>query len=318
MTKILSEIKTRELGLIPRLGFVQIRSAFRLFPGTSNPLTAHDVLGLPVSRFKNPLHFLHAFRDAVSGHQQLWNLGMLHRHVSVDSILLGKDGASEGDRGVLVDLDIATLNEEAKAHRTGARTFQSYMMFSKSERDLVQFPHDHLDDLESFLWLFVWITLHYEIHGTGDDTKVQGTSSHGRIFKFFDVFEQETDRAAANMKYSTLSLPAFPELAFGCPFYDLVDNLLGFLKRKVDVKHALRMRAAQAKSTGRPLPAIPSWITDDKPLAALKEQAADDYKVFLGHIDKAILDYKIFLDNLPPTAASTNSGSHNSETVTDR
>lgn len=173
------------------------------------------------------------------------------------------------------------------------------MMLSNNAADL-QFPHDHLDDLESFFWVLIWITLRYEIHGTGDDTKVQETPSQRRLSRILDAFEQEPDSAAAK-KYTILFSPAFPELAFGwaSQFYDLVDNLLGFLKPKVEAKHTLRIRAKQAKSTGRPLPVLPSWMTDDKPLVALQEKALDDYKLFLSHVDKAILDYQTFLDNSP-------------------
>lgn len=46
--------------------------------------------------------FLH-----LSGHKSLWLKGILHRDVSIDNILLGCEGAPEGYRGILIDLDMA-------------------------------------------------------------------------------------------------------------------------------------------------------------------------------------------------------------------
>lgn len=41
------------------------------------------------------------------GHRGLYKLGILHRDVSLQNILLGKDDAPVGWRGVLIDLDMA-------------------------------------------------------------------------------------------------------------------------------------------------------------------------------------------------------------------
>lgn len=42
-----------------------------------------------------------------SGHLGLFKAGILHRDVSVNNILLGRPGAVNGWRGVLIDLDMA-------------------------------------------------------------------------------------------------------------------------------------------------------------------------------------------------------------------
>lgn len=37
----------------------------------------------------------------------LWKAGILHCDVSVDNILLGSEGATVGNRGILIDFDMA-------------------------------------------------------------------------------------------------------------------------------------------------------------------------------------------------------------------
>ena len=43
------------------------------------------------------------------GHQNLWGAGILHRDVSANNVLIGKPGAEVGNRGVLIDMDMAIL-----------------------------------------------------------------------------------------------------------------------------------------------------------------------------------------------------------------
>ena len=43
------------------------------------------------------------------GHQNLWGASILHRDVSVNNVLIGKPNAEFGNRGVLIDLDMAIL-----------------------------------------------------------------------------------------------------------------------------------------------------------------------------------------------------------------
>jgi len=44
-----------------------------------------------------------------SGHQNLWNKDILHRDVSINNILMGTSKARVGNRGLLIDLDMAVL-----------------------------------------------------------------------------------------------------------------------------------------------------------------------------------------------------------------
>ncbi|KAF9049104.1 hypothetical protein BJ165DRAFT_1343780, partial [Panaeolus papilionaceus] len=123
-----------------------------------------------IKRFKSPLQLLEALRDAIAGHQNMWKQGMLHRDVSEGNILFGRKGAQEGSRGVLIDMDrgIQIAFDETLPKATalfGTRAFQSINVIRSElpqEDDEPYHPHTYLDDLQSFLWVFIWIIVRYE------------------------------------------------------------------------------------------------------------------------------------------------------------
>lgn len=53
-------------------------------------------------------------KQSVPGHYLLVKSGVLHRNISPDNILIGKINAPRGQRGVLIDLEKATLCERGK------------------------------------------------------------------------------------------------------------------------------------------------------------------------------------------------------------
>ncbi|KAJ3515155.1 hypothetical protein NLJ89_g1935 [Agrocybe chaxingu] len=136
-------------------------------------LEAH---GKPIWQFRNRKQFLGAFRDAVAGHQNLWDNGILHRDVSINNILISGDDATEGSRGTLIDLDLAVpfgpdVSLPDFDVRMGTRAYQSILLMMSAEeknewpRAWQIIPHDYLDDLESFFWVFCRICMGYNQHG---------------------------------------------------------------------------------------------------------------------------------------------------------
>ena len=126
------------------------------------------------------------------GHRNLWDNGILHRDISVNNILVGQPNAKPGNRGVLIDLDMAIRLDRTDTLATvdfrtvssqdsyvcfisdifcglpspctqGTRAFQSISVLSSVNKAAGQaLSHDHLDDLESFFYVFCWITLGYD------------------------------------------------------------------------------------------------------------------------------------------------------------
>ncbi|KAJ3516024.1 hypothetical protein NMY22_g14306 [Coprinellus aureogranulatus] len=102
--------------------------------------------------------FLTALRDAIAGMKGLNDAGLLHRDVSWGNVLLGNDNASPGDRGVLIDLDMAyDANEFSEERNMGCGT-PGYMSINvltrNTDKDFKRrYIRDHLDDLESVFYV---------------------------------------------------------------------------------------------------------------------------------------------------------------------
>ncbi|KAJ2926455.1 hypothetical protein H1R20_g10631, partial [Candolleomyces eurysporus] len=74
-----------------------------------------DSDGRSIEHFQSPKELLCALRDAIAGHRRLYLNDILHREVSIDNILLGKPGAGEGYRGMLMGLDLAKEKKTTSA-----------------------------------------------------------------------------------------------------------------------------------------------------------------------------------------------------------
>ncbi|CAA7262389.1 unnamed protein product [Cyclocybe aegerita] len=139
-------------------------------------LEAH---GKPIWQLETPKQFLGLSRRGCClfpGHRNLWDNGILHRDVSINNILIRDDNAEEGSRGTLIDLDLATcfgpdIRLPNPDSRTGTLEYQSiFIMMSEEEKEenppAVLLPHDHLDDLESFFWVFCRVCTGYDQQGS--------------------------------------------------------------------------------------------------------------------------------------------------------
>ncbi|EIN05072.1 hypothetical protein PUNSTDRAFT_127964 [Punctularia strigosozonata HHB-11173 SS5] len=74
--------------------------------------TLMETFGKPIKFFDNVSQLLHALKDAVEGHQELWFSGSLHRDISPGNILIVEDDQSEEDAGSLIDLEHGKILED--------------------------------------------------------------------------------------------------------------------------------------------------------------------------------------------------------------
>ncbi|KAJ2914088.1 hypothetical protein MD484_g6305, partial [Candolleomyces efflorescens] len=161
--------------------------------------------GAPIRKFTSASQLLRILRDAIAGHRMLLRKGILHRDVSPQNILAGKPAAQDGDRGVLIDFDMAIryhadgINLPAD-WKIGTRLYQSAMVLYS--RDVPKpLIHDHLDDLESFFYVFTHIIHEYDCHGVfyglDDDSDLK-------------AWDENEGRAAAIVKRGFLAASSTP------------------------------------------------------------------------------------------------------------
>ncbi|KAJ2915683.1 hypothetical protein MD484_g4716, partial [Candolleomyces efflorescens] len=152
--------------------------------------------GTSVDNFKSPEEMLAALRDAIQAHQTLYTMGILHRDITFNNILIGIRGfeSEDGERGVLIDLDMAIENvrpilDICKDFRSGTTMFQPIMVTKFFDLSHLQLgkemipAQDYLDDLESIFWILVFLLFFYKPNGE----KVPHHALHDMIWRFEDA-----------------------------------------------------------------------------------------------------------------------------------
>ncbi|KAG2008660.1 other/FunK1 protein kinase [Coprinopsis cinerea AmutBmut pab1-1] len=129
-----------------------------------------------------------------TGHMNLYlHKQILHRDVSIGNILLGLQGfrSPKGYRGVLIDLDRSVRLKNGLGPpvdvEIGTTPWQSvFVMQSGCNLDPKVYPtgrHDHLDDLESFFWVFVFVVVAYRARG--EENRVHSSKLGLRMNEWF-------------------------------------------------------------------------------------------------------------------------------------
>ena len=96
----------------------------------------------------------------ITGHKNLWNIGILHRDISLGNVVF-----QDGIGGFLIDLDHAIrINQKDRPEvrqLTGTKVFISIRLLQGGD-------HSYMDDLEPFYWVLFWVCTHY--NGPGENT----------------------------------------------------------------------------------------------------------------------------------------------------
>ncbi|KAF5341005.1 hypothetical protein D9611_006098 [Ephemerocybe angulata] len=119
-----------------------------------------------------------SLRDAIQGHFNLIKANVLHRDVTTENILLGEEGAPVGQRGILIDLDMAAPVKGKRAPfsvegRVGTWLYLSFAVLAngKANRGLACVDHDYLDDLESFFYVLCHLMYGFDSIGVAKSEK---------------------------------------------------------------------------------------------------------------------------------------------------
>ncbi|KAA8910155.1 hypothetical protein FN846DRAFT_1006457 [Sphaerosporella brunnea] len=115
-------------------------------------------IGKGLDKFSSYTELLAALRDAIKGHQHLYQKHrILHCDVSVHNILISPPGHLSA--GVLIDLDLAINTNRAAnsgaSHRTGTPDFMAIGVLEGQ-------PHRACHDLESFFFILLWLATFYD------------------------------------------------------------------------------------------------------------------------------------------------------------
>ncbi|KAF8643424.1 hypothetical protein AX16_009033 [Volvariella volvacea WC 439] len=124
----------------------------------------HKQYGSPISQFRSPLQLLRVFRDAVQGHQNILNKGILHRNVSCENIVLANKDDAFDNSGVLINLSHAIWDYKSRnwddPWPSGMCPFQSIVVLEGGNG-----RYTFLDDLESFFYVLLFICVGYDAPG---------------------------------------------------------------------------------------------------------------------------------------------------------
>lgn len=120
--------------------------------------------GRPLHEYRSVKELLEALRDAIRGHKSLLEDGkILHRDVSENNIII-VEATKEGQKGRLIDLDLAKELDSMPSgarHRTGTMQFMAIEILEGKK-------HTYRHDLESFLYVFMWMCIRYGHEGAGE------------------------------------------------------------------------------------------------------------------------------------------------------
>ncbi|KAG6130388.1 hypothetical protein E4U28_007436 [Claviceps purpurea] len=121
-------------------------------------------LGRPLEEFESILELLECLHDAIKAHRSLYmESGILHEDISVNNIIITEPAKADGYKGMLIDLDLArdiTKDPSGQRHRTGTIEFMAIGV-------LLGRQHTYRHDLESFLYVFIWLCFVYGSKGKG-------------------------------------------------------------------------------------------------------------------------------------------------------
>ncbi|TEB26517.1 hypothetical protein FA13DRAFT_1795693 [Coprinellus micaceus] len=252
-------------------------------PDTSEELVDSDSSDDEILRatgrvFTSPLQFLCALCDAIAGHRRLVDddLRVLHRDISQNNILLGRDDVPEGERGVVIDFDLAFRVTEEQPVITAGNHIQ----------------HDYLDDLESFFYVLVYIFLVFRPDGSLASGKGEGPAM---VYKW----TAECPEAAASGKRGLFGYGDDAETAcevvekyWGPVCFALFEQFRRWVKRVTREKFTLLLHRKHRRE------GVPS-------LATLHAQRDEHYAEVLKVFDHAIDAVRAAAVAHPPVATPT-------------
>ncbi|KAI1300772.1 hypothetical protein F5Y03DRAFT_223623 [Xylaria venustula] len=113
--------------------------------------------GKPIYNASSRAALLSALESCIIGHESLHKVGILHRDISINNLMVNEDRSNPSWPSFLIDLDLAIKEQRKGASgakgKTGTRAFMAIGA-------LLGEQHSFMHDLESFFWVLFWICIH--------------------------------------------------------------------------------------------------------------------------------------------------------------
>ncbi|KAF5371049.1 hypothetical protein D9757_010299 [Collybiopsis confluens] len=125
-----------------------------------------DTVGRPLTHFDSTWQLVNVILDAMDAHYKAVDrCSLLHRDISSGNIVITDQG-----RGMLIDWELSKKvpGLDARTYeRTGTHQFRSVRLLQATPKSNV--PHSQGDDIESFLWVLIWVVARNAPHDMTDE-----------------------------------------------------------------------------------------------------------------------------------------------------
>ncbi|EPQ53834.1 hypothetical protein GLOTRDRAFT_131164 [Gloeophyllum trabeum ATCC 11539] len=149
-------------------------------------------VGIPLHRFKSTKQLLLAIRDAINGHRNMCQKGVIHRDISPNNIMISVDPERDG-HGFLIDPELALAPTMAN-YAEESTIFTGTLAFVANERlaeietaveeiglRAVKTAHQAWHDLESVFWVLLFILLRHT------QCRIEGGDRRKHLTDTFDM-----------------------------------------------------------------------------------------------------------------------------------
>ncbi|KAI4522708.1 hypothetical protein K525DRAFT_198180 [Schizophyllum commune Loenen D] len=119
--------------------------------------------GIPLSEFASKAELLSGLRDCVKTHLDLYNIGIIHgdihdKNVMLNTLLTSSKGLRHG---LLIDLNYGIDRNDREQPAVGQKSCPAAFMACELLRKPHRALHEYYHDLESFLYVLIWICVCY-------------------------------------------------------------------------------------------------------------------------------------------------------------
>lgn len=118
--------------------------------------------GKPIYEASSRMTLLEALEGCIEGHEALLKVGVLHRDISKNNLVINEDEKNPSWGSFLIDLDMAIKAQpdgsSGSNQKAGTTAYMAIGLLASQE-------HTYMHDLESFFWVLLHICIYYGERG---------------------------------------------------------------------------------------------------------------------------------------------------------